>query len=139
MNSFPFAIKLGHSLYAIFLCYKYSNLTGWIVKWVNVNISKLFKLSILFQRSLFLRITTLLSWLKSTLLLKNKCFGIDIYMKTQCLQTNETQHYCRKKNTWEARRGRERVALIKCLITRDRKDTLEARLEKIKLNLSADN
>ncbi len=42
---------------------------------------------VLFQHSLFLRITILLSWLKSTLLLKNKCFGTTIYMKTQCLQT----------------------------------------------------
>jgi len=41
----------------------------------------------MFQHSLFLRITTLLSWLKSTLLLKNKCFDTHIYMKTQCLQT----------------------------------------------------
>jgi len=40
-----------------------------------------------FQCSLFLRITTLFSWLKSTLLLKNKCFDTHIYMKTQCLQT----------------------------------------------------
>jgi len=31
-----------------------------------------------FQCSLFLRITTLLSWLKSTLLLKNKCFDTHI-------------------------------------------------------------
>jgi len=49
-------------------------------------------------------------------------------MKTQCLQTNETQHYCRKGKTLEAGRGRERVALIKSLITRDRKDVLVARL-----------
>ncbi len=34
--------------------------------------------------------------------------------------------------------GRERTALIKSLITRDRKDTLEAFLQKIELNLSAD-
>ncbi len=37
-----------------------------------------------FQCSLFLIITTLLSWLKSTLLLKNKCIRTTIYMKTQC-------------------------------------------------------
>jgi len=49
------------------------------------------------QRSLFLRITSLISWLKSTLLMKNKCFGTTIYMKTQCLQTNETQHYGKGK------------------------------------------
>ncbi len=46
-----------------------------------------------FQCSLFLRITTLLSWLKSSLLLKITCFDSTIYMKTQYLQTNETQHY----------------------------------------------
>jgi hypothetical protein len=34
-------------------------------------------------------------------------------------------------------RGRERVALIKSLIMRDRKDTLEARLQKIELKMSA--
>ncbi len=50
-----------------------------------------------FQHCLFLRITTLLTWLKSTLLLKIKCFGTTIYMKTQCLQTNETQHYGKGK------------------------------------------
>jgi len=36
------------------------------------------------------------------------------------------------------RRGRERVALIKSLIMRDRKDALKARLQKIKLKMSAD-
>jgi len=33
---------------------------------------------------------------------------------------------------------RERVALVKSLITRDRKDALEARLQKIELKMSAD-
>ncbi len=94
--------------------------------------------SFLFQGSLFLGITTLLTWLKSTLLLNIKCFDIIIYMKTQCLQTTETQHYCRKENTWEVGRGRERVTLIKSLIMRDRKDALEVRLQKIELNFSAD-
>ncbi len=42
----------------------------------------------MFQRSLFLGITKLLTWLKSTLLLKIKCFYTHIYMKTDCLQTN---------------------------------------------------
>ncbi len=41
-------------------------------------------------------------------------------METQCLQTNETQHYCKKENAREAGQGRERAALIKNLITRDR-------------------
>jgi hypothetical protein len=36
-------------------------------------------------------------------------------------------------------RGRERVALIKSLTMQDRKDVLEALLQKIELNLSADN
>ncbi len=48
------------------------------------------------------------------------------------------QHYCRKENAWKAGRERERVALIKSLIMRDRKDALEAQLQKIELNLSAD-
>jgi len=36
-------------------------------------------------------------------------------------------------------RGRERVALMKTLITQDRKDALEVQLQKIELNLSADS
>ncbi len=40
----------------------------------------------------------------------------------------------------EKRVGKEKgVALIKSLITQDRKDALVARLKKIELNLSADN
>jgi len=50
---------------------------------------------LIFNIVFFLRITTLLSLLKSTLLLKRKCFDTTIYMKTQCLQTNETQYFCR--------------------------------------------
>jgi len=69
-----------------------------------------------FQRSLFLRITTLLSWTKSTLLLKNKCFGKTTYKKTQCYQTNETQHCFGKESALGAGWGVERVALIKSLI-----------------------
>jgi len=75
-----------------------------------------------FQHSLFLRITTLLTWLKSTLLLKNKFFDTHIYMKTQCLQTNEMQHYCGKENAWGARWVRKEVALIKSLIYARRKN-----------------
>ena len=52
----------------------------------------------LVSSSLFLRITILLSRLKSTLLLKNKCFGTTINMKTQCLQTNEMQHCLGKES-----------------------------------------
>ena len=39
-------------------------------------------------------------------------------MKTQCLQTNETQHYLGKENALGVGGGveRERVALIKSLI-----------------------
>jgi len=37
-------------------------------------------------------------------------------MKTQCLQTNETQHYLGKESALEAGGGVERVALIKSLI-----------------------
>jgi len=59
----------------------------------------------LFQHSLFHEIRTLVSWLKSTLLLKNKCLDIHVYMKTQCLQTNRRQHYCEMK-TLEKQGGR---------------------------------
>jgi hypothetical protein len=37
-------------------------------------------------------------------------------MKTQCLQTNETQHCLGKENALGAEGGGERVALIKSLI-----------------------
>ncbi len=59
-------------------------------------------------------------------------------MKTQRLQTNETQHYCRNENASKTGWGREREALIKSLITRDRKEALEVQLQKIKLNFSTD-
>jgi hypothetical protein len=72
--------------------------------------------SIKFQQSLFLEITTLLSQTKSTLLLKNKCNCTTIYMKTQCLQTNETQHCLGKESALGAGQGVERVVLIKSLI-----------------------
>jgi len=70
----------------------------------------------LFQCSLFLKTRTLVSWLKSTLLLKHKCFDTHIYMKTQCLQTNKMQHYCGKESAWEVGWVWKRVALIKSLI-----------------------
>ena len=76
-----------------------------------------FDLSTHFQANLFLGITTLLLWLKSNLLLKNKCFCTTIYMKTLCLQTNDTQHCLGKESsTLGAGGGVERVALIKSLI-----------------------
>jgi len=64
-----------------------------------------------FQQSLFLRITTLLSWLKSTLLLKNNCYGSTIYMKTQW-----DAALFGKGKFLGAGGGVERVALIKSLI-----------------------
>ncbi len=67
-------------------------------------------------RLVFLGITTLLPSLKSTLLLKNKCDCTTIYMKTQCLQTNETQHCSGKESALGAGGGVKRVALIKSLI-----------------------
>jgi len=42
-----------------------------------------------FQCKLLLEIRTIVDWLKSTLLLIIKWFDTNIYMKTQCLQTNE--------------------------------------------------
>ncbi len=69
-----------------------------------------------FQASLFLGITTLLSRTMPTLLLKNKCNCTTIYMKTQCLQTNEMQHCLGKESALGAEGEVERVALIKSLI-----------------------
>jgi len=86
-----------------------------------------------FERSTFLRITTLLTWFKSTLLLKNKCFDTAIYMKTQCLQTNKTQHYWKGKCL-----SRERVALIKSLIYARWKETLLRHGCQIELKMPAD-
>ncbi len=40
----------------------------------------------------FLEITTFVTSLQSTLLLKKKCLDTNIYMKPECLQTNKTQH-----------------------------------------------
>jgi hypothetical protein len=49
-----------------------------------------------------------------TLFLRNKCNRTAIYMKTQCLQTNE-KHYLGKENVLGAGGGVERVGLIKSL------------------------
>ena len=54
--------------------------------------------STMFQARLFVGITRLLSRTKSTLLLKNRMHCTAIYMKTQCLQTNETQHCLGKES-----------------------------------------
>ncbi len=59
-------------------------------------------------------------------------------MKTPCLQVNKTKHYCVKENAGEDGWGRERVVLIISLITQDRKDMLEVRLQKIEQNFSGD-
>ncbi len=86
----------------------------------------LFLQGTLFQCSFFLRLTTLLTWLKSTLLLKNKWFDKHIYMKTQCLQTNKMQHYCGKENAWVAGWVRKEVALINSFIyAREKKTRLK--------------
>jgi len=55
-----------------------------------------------FQCSLFLEIRTLVTWLRSNLLLKIKCFDTHIYMKTEYLQTNKTQH-CLERKMFEKR------------------------------------
>jgi len=98
-----------------------------------INLSMIFIFNVVF----FLRIATL-TWLKSTLLLKNKCFGTTIYMKTQFLQTNETQHYGKGKCLRSKRWSRERVALIKSLIYARWKETRLRRGCQIELKMSAD-
>ncbi len=74
---------------------------------------------LLIQPSLFLGIKTLLLWLKSTLLLKNKCFGTIIYMKTQCFKQMRLSIVWERKVLYEhalwAGGGVERVALINSL------------------------
>jgi hypothetical protein len=101
-----------------------------------VNMTFYFK-KLYFNVVFFLRITTLLTWLKSTLLLKNKCFDTTIYMKTQCIQTNEMQHYWKGKCLRSDRWSRERVVLIKSLIYKRWKwDTLEAQLPNLAENVS---
>ncbi len=83
----------------------YMNIKGYCYHLVNM-----------FRARLFLGITRLLLWLKSTLLLKNKCNHTAIYMKTQCLQTDETQHCLGKESALGAIGGGESIALIKSLI-----------------------
>jgi len=41
----------------------------------------------IFQNTLIVEIRPLVTWLKSTLLLKIECRDTHIYMKTECLQT----------------------------------------------------
>jgi len=61
-----------------------------------------------YQRSLFPLNNNTSFVTKSTLLLKIKWFDTTIYMKTQCLQTNETQHYSRKERCLRRRGGEEK-------------------------------
>ncbi len=69
---------------------------------------------------------TLVAWLKSTLLLKIKCFDTHIYLKTQCLQTNltriylktqclqtnKTHYFLEKKNALGVGGVRDRIGII---------------------------
>ncbi len=56
-------------------------------------------------------------WLKSTLLLKKKCFDTHIYMKTKWLETNKLQHCLERKiNAWWASVEGESVSFIKSSI-----------------------
>jgi len=70
----------------------------------------------LFQCTLLVEIRALVARLKSTLLLKIKCFGTHIYTKTQYLQTNNTQHYLGKENAQEQVEQEIELALTKSLI-----------------------
>ncbi len=51
-------------------------------------------------------------------------------MKTQCLQTNETQHCLVKENALGAIGGGESVALIKVLILRSKETRFGRRVAK---------
>jgi len=64
-----------------------------------------------FQCTLLAEIRTLVALLKSTLLLKIKCFYKHIDMKTDCLQTNKMHHYLEKENAWEVGGVEERVGI----------------------------
>jgi len=79
-----------------------------IKKQSNFELSHIFSGWQLFQCPLFVEIRTFVTWIKSTLLLKIKCFDTHIYMKTQCSQTNKTQHYLGKENAWVAGEVRDR-------------------------------
>jgi len=59
--------------------------------------------------------------------MKIKCFYTHIYLKTECLQTNKTQHYLGKENALEAGGVGERVGInLKFNLLEIKKDTLEA-------------
>jgi hypothetical protein len=62
-----------------------------------------------FHARLFLGITRLLTRTKSTLLQKNKMHYTTIYVKTHCLQTNETQHCLGKESALGAIGGGESI------------------------------
>ena len=67
------------------------------------------KVIVSFHARLFLEITRLLSRTKSTLLLKNRMHCTAIYMKTYCLQTNETQHCLGKESCFRSDSGRKEL------------------------------
>ncbi len=75
-----------------------------------------------FQRSVFLRMRRLVLWLKRFINWRIKCIGTAIYMKTKCLQTNETQNCYGKESALRAGGGVERLALIKSLIYAGKKE-----------------
>ncbi len=69
-----------------------------------------------FQARLFLGITRLLLWLKSTLLLKNRMHCTANIWKHNVYKQNKTQHCLGKESALGAIWGGESVALIKSLI-----------------------
>jgi len=69
-----------------------------------------------FQRTLIVEIRTLVTWLKSTLLLKIKYYVTHNYMKTQFLQTKWDAALFGKGKDWVAGKERKVLALIKRLI-----------------------
>jgi hypothetical protein len=84
-----------------------SNLLRFVLKLYPSQISYV----CVFQPTLLVEMRTHVAWLKSTLLLKIKCFYTQIYMKTDCLQTNKTHHYLGKENAWEVDGVEERVGI----------------------------
>ncbi len=62
-----------------------------------------------FQLTLFVKIRTLVAWLKSTLLLKIECQDTLFKWKHNIYKQNEMQHYLGEK-------GKDRIAQIKSLI-----------------------
>jgi hypothetical protein len=92
----------------IFMFISSFKITGKCLFLLFSSIFEFYRIYTCFNVVFFLRITTLLSWLKSTLLLKIKCFDKTIFMKTQCLQTNETQHCSRKERCLRSGMGKRK-------------------------------